>query len=143
MEKKEVDNRFRQFGTVSFTGLTRVNDFIDRLKEGKIMGTRCKTCGAHFFPPRADCCLSLNSDFEWFEIDGVGTLETYSTLFYAPTGFEEEIPYTIAVVDFGVVKVFGRLYAGIPREKVAIGMKLGVAVNKPSVTQISYHFIEL
>lgn len=142
MGKKEVDNRFRQFGTVSFTGLTRVNDFIDRLKEGKIMGTRCKTCGAHFFPPRADCCLSLDNNIEWFEIKGAGTLETYSTLSYAPTGFEKYLPYTIAVVDFGTVKVFGRLDAGIPREKVAVGMKLRAAVSKPNETQISYRFIE-
>jgi hypothetical protein len=46
------------------------------------------------------------------------------------------------VVDFGTVKVFGRLDAGIPREKVAVGMKLSVTVSKLNETQISYHFIE-
>lgn len=142
MEKREVDSRFRQFGTVSFTGLTRVNDFIDHLKEGKIMGTRCRTCGVYFFPPRVNCCLSLDSDIEWFEINGAGTLETYSTLSYAPTGFEKDLPYTIAVVDFGTVKVFGRLDSSIPRGKIAVGMKLCVAVSKLNDTQISYHFVE-
>ena len=32
---KEVDDRFRRFGTVSFTSITKVNDFIDRLEQGK------------------------------------------------------------------------------------------------------------
>ena len=44
-EKKESDERFKKFGTVSFTSLTKTNDFIDHLEKGKIDGTRCKECG--------------------------------------------------------------------------------------------------
>lgn len=142
MDKKEVDCRFNKFGTVSFTGLTRVNDFIDHLQEGKVMGTRCKTCGTHFFPPRADCCKSLDGNMEWFEVSGVGTLQTYSTLSYAPVGFEKDLPYTIAVVDFASVKVFGRLDSLIPRERIAVGMRLRLAVCKLHNTQIMYIFKE-
>ncbi len=142
MDKKEVDCRFNRFGAVSFTGLTRVNDFIDRLQEGKVMGTRCKTCGTRFFPPRADCYKSLDSNMEWFEVNGVGILETYSTLSYAPMGFEKELPYTIGVVDFGGVKVFGRLDSATPKERIAVGMRLRLAVCKLSDTQIAYMFRE-
>ena len=39
MGKKEKDERFRKFGTVSFTGTTRVNDFIDHLEQGRVTGT--------------------------------------------------------------------------------------------------------
>ena len=52
MAKNELDSRFAQFGTVSFASVTQVNDFIGYLEEGKLMGTRCKTCGKSFFPPR-------------------------------------------------------------------------------------------
>ena len=44
-KKKEVDDRFKRFGTVSFTSITNINDFIDYLDQGKIMATRCKECG--------------------------------------------------------------------------------------------------
>ena len=59
---KEVDDRFKKFGTVSFTGISKTNDFVDYLEKGKVMGTRCKDCGLVFFPPRADChqCLAGN-----------------------------------------------------------------------------------
>jgi hypothetical protein len=50
MGKKEVDDRFKKFGTVSFTSITKTNDFIDYLESGKVMGTRCKNCGLAFFP---------------------------------------------------------------------------------------------
>ena len=37
---KEVDDRFKKFGTVSFTGTTKINDFIDHLEQGQVTGTR-------------------------------------------------------------------------------------------------------
>ena len=57
--KKEADVRFSKFGTVSFTALTKVNDFIDHLEDGKVMASQCNQCNATFFPPRADCCECL------------------------------------------------------------------------------------
>ena len=54
MAKKEVDDRFKKFGTVSFTAITKTNDFISYLEEGKVMGTRCKECGTIYFLPRSD-----------------------------------------------------------------------------------------
>jgi len=68
MAKKEIDNRFQRFGTVSFADVTRVNDFIDFLEQGRLMGTVCRQCKRRFFPPRADCFHSLSSDMEWFEL---------------------------------------------------------------------------
>jgi len=52
MAKKEVDDRFKKFGTVSFTAITKTNDFISYLEEGKVMGTKCNECGAVYFPPK-------------------------------------------------------------------------------------------
>lgn len=140
MAGKEIDNRFSKFGTVSFTGLTRVNDFIDHLQRERVMGTRCRTCGARYFPPRADCCKSLDSDMEWVDLPGIGTLLTYSTLSYAPTGFGEDLPYTIAVVDFGSVKVFGRLDRSLSAESITIGMRLKPEVLKLHGGNVSYEF---
>ncbi|NNL78740.1 MAG: DNA-binding protein, partial [Desulfobacterales bacterium] len=55
MGKKDVDDRFKKFGTVSFTSITKTNDFIDYLESGAVKGTRCAVCGLVFFPPRSDC----------------------------------------------------------------------------------------
>ncbi len=140
MAKKETDNRFSKFGTVSFAGITHVNDFIDYLEKGKIMGTRCKECGKAFFPPRADCCYSLASEMEWFEVTGSGELLTYSTLQYAPTGFTEELPYTIAVVDYGEYKVFGRIDRSLPEDELKIGMKMKAVAAKTPNNQLTYAF---
>ncbi len=140
MAKKEQDIRFGKFGTVSFTQTTRVNDFIDHLEQGKVMHTRCKECGAHFFPPRADCAECLTSDMEWQEVKGKGQLVSYSRLKYAPAGFEDDLPYTIALLDYGQYQVFGRLDADLDINEVKIGMDLSVAVNELPDDRFNYVF---
>jgi uncharacterized OB-fold protein len=140
MAKKEIDTRFSKFGTVSFASITHVNDFIDYLEEGKVMGTRCKDCGRTYFPPRADCFHSLSSNMEWFEVTGRGKLATYSTLRYAPTGFTEELPYTIAVADYGEYKVFGRIDRSLLEEDLRVGMDVTTAVDKTPNGQLTYVF---
>jgi uncharacterized OB-fold protein len=140
MGKKEIDDRFKKFGTVSFTSTTKVNDFVDHLEEGNVMGTRCKECGMVFFPPRADCYRCLTSNTEWFEISGSGRLVTYSKLEYAPVGFGEDLPYCIALLDYGDFKVFGRIGGEFPEDQIEIGMEMITVVNKLSNGQLNYVF---
>jgi len=142
MAKTEKDVRFSKFGTVSFTGVTQVNDFIDYLEQGKIMGTKCKACGQKFFPPRAQCYKSLSSDMEWFEVTGKGKLVSFSTLRYGPTGFTDELPYTIALVDYGDYKVFGRIDPAVanPDDTLKVGMELAAKASKTSNGQLTYVF---
>ncbi len=139
-EKKEADVRFKKFGTVSFTALTKVNDFITYLEEGKLMGTRCRVCGMVFFPPRADCYGCLSSDMEWFQVTGTGKLLTWSRLQYGPVGFEGDLPYSIAVLDYGTYKVFGRIAGDVPEEELSVGMEMKAEANTLSNGQINYVF---
>jgi uncharacterized OB-fold protein len=140
MGKKEADDRFKKFGTVTFTAITRVNDFISSLEEGKITGTRCKDCGLVFFPPRADCYQCLASHMEWFEVSGSGKLVSYSNLAFAPAGFKEDLPYAIALLDYGDYKVFGRIASDVPEDEIKIGMEMKTVVNKLPNDQLNYVF---
>ncbi len=139
-KKKEIDDRFKKFGTVSFTSVTKVNDFIDRLEEGKVMGTRCKDCGMVFFPPRIDCYKCFSSSMEWFETSGKGRLVSYSKLEYAPVGFENDLPYCIAVLDYGDYKIFGRIAGDIPEEEIELGMEMKTVANRLPNGQLNYVF---
>ncbi len=139
---KEIDDRFKKFGTVSFTALTRVNDFINYLEQGTVMGTECKQCGKRFFPPRADCCECFSSDMNWFPVDGPGKLMSYSRLTYAPVGFEDDLPYCIALLDYGNYKVFGRISDDIPEDEISVGMSLKPVPNTLKNGQLNYVFVK-
>ena len=138
--KKAVDDRFKRFGTVSFTALTRVNDFITHLEQDKVMGTRCTTCGRTFFPPRADCFKCLPGEMEWFEVSGQGRLVTFSRLKYGPVGFEDDLPYAIALVEYDGFKVFGRIADDIPEQELRVGMAMETKANRLPGGQLNYVF---
>ena len=114
---------FSWFGKVSFVPYSKVQDFAVHLKDGRLMGSRCKGCGFRTFPPRADCPECMSADFEFHEYGGEGTLYTYTRIDAAPTGFDDEVPYTIAVVELAeggrALGWFGR---SIPASSVRIGM---------------------
>ena len=118
---------FKWFGKVNFSPYTKVTDFAKHLKDGRLMGTRCKSCGAFSFPPRADCEACMSGDFEFIELSGRSTLQTFTKIVTAPTGFEDVVPYTVGVVD---LEEGGRALAWfgdtIPEDEIAIGMDLQV-----------------
>ena len=137
---REVDDRFKKFGTVSFTSITKINDFVDYLEKGQVVGTKCKDCGLSFFPARADCYQCLSSNMEWFEVSGTGKLITYSKLEYAPVGFGDDLPYAIALLDYGDYKVFGRLAPDLSEDEISVGMEMTTVANQLPNGQMNYVF---
>ena len=118
---------FKWFGKVNFSPFTKVTEFAEYLKDGHLMGSRCKKCGATSFPPRADCGECMSGDFEFFEISGKATLHTFTKIVSAPTGFEEMAPYTVGVAD---LEETGRILAWIgetiKEEEIKIGIDMQV-----------------
>ncbi len=130
---------FEKFGRKSFTAVTKTGKFVDLLLEGKVEGTVCKKCGAKFFPPRADCVTCLSKEMDWFEMPKKGTLETFTTAYYAPFGFEADPPYTMGVVDFdGGIKLFARIAKEIKVEDVKVGMDVTVRPLKYDDGQVTF-----
>jgi uncharacterized OB-fold protein len=69
----------------------------------------------------------MSPEFEFTEYTGKGTVHTFSRIDAAPTGFDDEVPYTIGVVD---LPEGGRLLAwfgeSIPDDEIKIGMEIQV-----------------
>ncbi len=118
---------FKWFGKVNYSPFTKVSDFAHYLKDGHLMGSRCKKCGCTSFPPIADCGNCMSGDFEFFEMSGKASLQTFTKIVAAPTGFEDVAPYIVGVVD---LEEGGRALAwfgeSIKEEEITIGMELQV-----------------
>ena len=56
---------FEKFGQISFTSQTKAGEFVEYLEKGELRGTKCRSCGRVFFPPRADCSFCLSDDMEF------------------------------------------------------------------------------
>ena len=131
---------FENFGTVSFTTEAKVADFITHLEAGRVMATRCRKCGASYFPPKADCPRCLSSDVEWFEIKGKGKLASYTLVNYGPTGFEADAPYILALAEFNGIQILARLSRDIEEKDIKVGMSLVVSPVKLPGNRIAYEF---
>jgi uncharacterized OB-fold protein len=130
---------FEKFGRKSFTAVTKTAKFVDLLAEGKVEGTVCKDCGTKYFPPRADCAKCLSKNMDWFEMPKKGKLETFTTAYYAPFGFEADPPYAMGVVDFGGgLKLFARMAKGIKSEDLKVGADVTIRPLKYDDDQVSF-----
>ncbi|AGL01411.1 Zn-ribbon domain-containing OB-fold protein [Desulfoscipio gibsoniae] len=133
---------FEKFGRKSFASQTKVESFVEYLAKGELSGTQCKSCGKQYFPPRADCAECLGNEMDWFKIEGTGNLVSFTKAGFAPTGFEADVPYTLALADFNGIKVFGRLDSSIPKEEVSVGMALQINILNLPDGQLSYEFVK-
>ena len=76
---------------------------------------------------------------DWFEMPKKGKLETFTTAYYAPFGFEADPPYTMGVVDFGGgLKLFARMEKGIKPEDVKVDMDVKIRPLKYDDGQLSF-----
>jgi uncharacterized OB-fold protein len=71
--------------------------FYEGLKEGKLLGLKCRSCGTYNVPPKMCCIECTGTDYEIVEMDGTGELKTYTVVRVAPEQFEP--PYIVAMAE--------------------------------------------
>ena len=77
--------------------------FAEFLAEGKLMGVRCRACGALSAVPRPLCPACRAESLEWVELSGRGAVEGFTVIHVPPTplaaaGYGRDHPYASAVV---------------------------------------------
>ncbi|MBD3389770.1 transcriptional regulator [Candidatus Micrarchaeota archaeon] len=66
----------------------------------KMYGSKCQTCSSTYFPPRSLCPkCRRKGKMEPFEFSGNGKVYSFTEIHAPPSGFEEQVPYVIAVVE--------------------------------------------
>lgn len=66
---------------------------------GELRIQRCASCGTAFFYPRSGCPHCGSTDVVWERASGRARLHTYVISHRAAPGFEDQVPYAIAVVE--------------------------------------------
>ena len=89
---------------------TQIHPFYDNLREGELTTTRCADCGAVHFPPRIVCPECMGDDLEYVDLPDRGELFAFSEVRAgAPMGMEEDVPFVVAIVDLGEVRLSARI----------------------------------
>ncbi len=94
---------------------------------GNLLGSRCRSCGAHFFPVREACAGCLGQELESVKFSTTGTLYTYSVVRQSTPAFE--VPYALGYVDFPEgVRIMGQI-TGVAFDKLTIGMPMTLSLE--------------
>jgi len=104
-----------------------VQNYIDSLKNGKILGSKCKKCGNTMIPLKPVCSKCGSFDVEEFETKGKGIIRSFTIIFVAPEKFKDEVPYVVALIELDEGgSVMGRLIGVDPyrSEDIVIGTKV-------------------
>ncbi len=103
-----------------------------RLKEQRynLVGTECLACRAKQFPPRPVCPDCNSKQVQPFTFSGQGEIYSYSTLFQAPLGYEEFIPYTVALVKLKEGPLVSAQLTDMDNDEAQVGMKVEMVTRK-------------
>lgn len=89
-----------------------------------LIGSRCETCGTDYFPARSVCpTCRRKGKMVPKSMPREGTIYSFSQVHAAPTGFEHETPYFLAIIELtNGVRVLAQL-VDAPPEKVKLGAR--------------------
>jgi len=98
---------------------------VDAEGNGHLVGSRCRGCGAHFFPVRRACSGCLSTDLETTRLSSRGILYTYTIVRQSTPDFE--VPYMLGYVDLPEgVRVMGQMIG--PELELPLGTPMELEV---------------
>jgi len=74
-------------------------EYSEALKKNILLGLKCKDCSAITVPPKMACRSCTSTKLETVELKGNGKIRTFTAVYVAPEGRENETPYTIVLVE--------------------------------------------
>ena len=117
-------------------------------REGKFLGLKCNQCQAYTVPPRKVCAECGSEDMEIVPLSGKGEIQTFTTVFVPPEGFEAPYVVAMAKLDEGpwvmgdvegvdannvTMDIIGRRvsvgYKEVPADKISAGERLALVFN--------------
>lgn len=129
-----------KFGYTSWLPETELmTNFIEALKEGKLMGTKCKRCGERYLPPRAGCKCGSH-DVDWYEAPTRGKLFSYTIVTLPPDSMSRYAPYIVAVAELEDGSRLLAQITGVTPASLQVGLPVQVVPHQIAEDRIAYKF---
>jgi hypothetical protein len=103
-----------------------------RLKKQRyaLVGEVCPHCQAKLFPPR-DVCPECGGEAKTeYQFSGKGEVYSFTVMHDAPAGFEENSPYTVALVKLAEGPMVTAQLTDLGEAPVQIGMPVEMVTRK-------------
>jgi len=95
-----------------------------------LVGEVCPSCEQRIFPPR-DLCPDCGEEArELYQFSGRGEVYSFTTVYQAPAGFEQEAPYPMAMVRLEEGPLVTAQLTDLGDRAVQIGMPVEMVTRK-------------
>jgi len=119
---------------------TRISQFFNNLKQGRLTTTKCKKCGKVLWPPRIVCPSCFSDELEWIDLGTEGELYAFTEMrLGAPLGFVEDLPFCIGIVRIGGLSISARI-DNAKYEDLKIGQKVQLKIVGLDDGRVFYRF---
>ena len=97
-----------------------------------LVGEVCPHCSSKIFPPRDICPDCGDEAKDSYQFSGRGKVFSYTTVFNAPAGHEEQAPYTVAMVQLEEGPLVTAQLTDIDENEPEVGMPVEMVTRKLS-----------
>jgi uncharacterized OB-fold protein len=97
-----------------------------------LTGEICHHCGTKVFPPRDVCPECTQPAYEPVRLSGLGEVYSFTTVYEAPTGFEAQAPYHLALIKLAEGPMLTAQLTDVDPNEVRIGMPVEMVTRKLS-----------
>ena len=95
-----------------------------------LVGEVCPSCEQRIFPPR-DLCPDCGEEArELYRFSGLGEVYSFTTVYQAPAGFEQDAPYPMAMVRLEEGPLVTAQLTDLGDRAVQIGMPVEMVTRK-------------
>jgi uncharacterized protein len=103
-----------------------------RLKQQRyaLVGEVCPHCQAKLFPPRDVCPHCGGEAKQQYTFSGQGEVFSYTVMQDAPSGYEENAPYTVAIIKLKEGPMITAQLTDLGEKPVEIGMPVEMVTRK-------------
>lgn len=95
-----------------------------------LVGEVCDHCGAKLFPPRDVCPECAEEAKTLYQFSGKGEVYSFTTVYDAPEGYEEQAPYTVALVKLEEGLLVTAQLTDVDNGQVSIGTPVEMVTRK-------------
>ena len=114
------------------TGGERYGQFLDAVADGEGYYLVDRD-GDGFLPPKVTDAFGSAGDLTRRPLPETGKIEAVTVVSVPPSGFADDVPYALAVVDMGPVRLTGQVCGADP-EAVAVGQTVSPTVLTAETT---------
>ncbi len=96
----------------------------------RLEAAKCDGCGRIAFPPRVVCPACRGRDFTKTILAKEGTLETFTVIRVAPSGFSDLAPYAVGIVKLDDGVNLTAQVADVDASTLAVGRRMRIQFRR-------------